>query len=96
MVGRYVDAGGVTHGILFVPPRRFLVYDFPGATFTSLNGINRQNQIVGRYTDASGIDHGIIAEVVRTASEGITLPLAPASAPAPAVPQRAVNTSPAY
>jgi hypothetical protein len=96
MVGRYVDAVGATHGILFVPPRRFLVYDFPGATFTSLNGINRQNQIVGRYTDASGIDHGIIAEVVRTASEGITLPLAPASALAPAVPQRAVNTAPAY
>ena len=96
MVGRYTDAAGATHGIFFMPPDRFLVYDFPGATFTSLNGINRQNQIVGRYTDASGIDHGIIAEVVRTASEGITLPLAPASALAPAVPQRAVNTAPAY
>lgn len=97
MVGRYIDAGGATHGILFAPPNRFLVYDFPGATFTSLNGINRSNKIVGRYTDpATGIDHGIIAEVVRTADGSVTLPLAPASAPAPALPQHPVYTSPAY
>ena len=59
MVGRYVDAAGATHGILFIPPNRFVVYDFPGSTFTSLNGINTKNEIVGRYTDGStGIDHG--------------------------------------
>src|SRR6266576_5675346 len=40
MVGRYTDATGATHGILFMPPDRFVVFDFPGATFTSLNGIN--------------------------------------------------------
>ena len=98
IVGRYSDATGATHGILFVPPNRFLVYDFPGATFTSLNGINRANIIVGRYTDPNtAIDHGIIARVVRTAAGGVTLPLAPPSAlPAQAVPQRGVYTAPAY
>ena len=97
IVGRYSDSAGATHGILFVPPNRFLVYDFPGATFTSLNGINRSNLICGRYTDPStGIDHGIIVQVVRTAAGGVTLPLAPPSAPAQAVPQRTVEIAPAY
>ena len=97
IVGRYADASGVTHGILFVPPRTFVVYDQPGATFTSLNGINNRNQVVGRYTDPSTfIDHGIILQVVRSAAGGVTLPLASASAPAPAVPLRAGDTSPAY
>jgi hypothetical protein len=96
IVGRYSDSAGATHGILFVPPNRFLVYDFPGATFTSLNGINRSNQIVGRYTDPStAIDHGIILQLVR-GSAGVMLPLAPPFAPPQAVPQRAVNTAPAY
>jgi hypothetical protein len=98
MVGRYTDAAGATHGILFVPPNRFVQYDFPGATFTSLNGINRANMIVGRYTDPNtAIDHGIIARVVRTGAGGVTLPLAPPSAPpAQTVPQRGVVTAPAY
>jgi hypothetical protein len=96
MVGRFSDSAGATHGILFVPPNRFLVYDFPGATFTSLNGINSSNQIVGRYTDPStGIDHGIILQLVRGGA-GVTLPLAPLSAPPQAVPQRAVNVPAAY
>jgi hypothetical protein len=98
MVGRFSDSAGATHGILFVPPNRFLVYDFPGATFTSLNGINRNNTIVGRYTDPNtGIDHGLILQVVRTAAGGVTLPLAPPSAPpAQAVPQQGVIVAPAY
>jgi len=97
IVGRYSDAAGATHGILFVPPNRFVQYDFPGATFTSLNGINNGNMIVGRYTDPNtAIDHGIILQLVRTAAGGVTLPLAPPSAPAQAVPQRAVDTAPAY
>ena len=97
MVGRYIDAGGATHGILFVPKNnRFVQYDFPGATFTSLNGINSLNQIVGRYTDPStGIDHGIILQVVRSAA-GITLPLASPTAPEQVLPQRPVDTAPAY
>src|SRR5262249_11002607 len=99
IVGRYSDATGATHGILFVPSsNRFLVYDQPGATFTSLNGINRSNEIVGRYTDPStAIDHGIILQVVRTAAGGVELPLAPPSAPpVKTVPQRGVVTAPAY
>jgi hypothetical protein len=79
-----------------MPPDRFVIYDFPGATFTSLNGINERGLVVGRYTDPStGIDHGILARVVR-GSAGVMLPLAPPSAPAQAVPQRAVVTAPAY
>jgi hypothetical protein len=96
IVGRFSDSAGATHGILFVPPNRFLVYDFPGATFTSLNGINGSNQIVGRYTDPStAIDHGIILQLVRGAA-GVMLPLAPPSAPAQPVLQRPVETAPAY
>ena len=97
IVGRYTDSAGATHAIVFVPPNRFLVYDFPGATFTSFNGINRYGQICGRYTDPStGIDHGIIVQLVRGAAGGVTLPLAPPSAPAQSVPQRTVITAPAY
>ena len=65
MVGRYADSSGVTHGLFFVPPNKFFTFDYPGSTFTSLNGINREGFICGRYTDASGIDHGIIARVTR-------------------------------
>jgi hypothetical protein len=97
MVGRYSDATGATHGILFQPPGTFVVYDFPGATFTSLNGINRHGQIAGRYTDPStGIDHGILLQVVVTGGAGVTLPLAPPSAPTQGLPQHAVVTMPAY
>jgi hypothetical protein len=93
IVGRYVDVDGATHGILFIPPKHFVVYDFPGATFTSLNGINRDGMIVGRYTDpATAIDHGIILQVVNGGAS-VTLPLAPASE---TMPQRAVDTTPAY
>jgi len=97
IVGRYSDSAGATHAIVFLPPNRFLVYDFPGATFTSFNGINRANTITGRYTDPStAIDHGIIVQLVRSAAGGVMLPLAPPSAPAQAVPQQAVQVAPAY
>jgi hypothetical protein len=97
IVGRYSDAAGATHAIVFLPPNRFLVYDFPGATFTSFNGINRANTITGRYTDPNtAIDHGIIVQLVRSAAGGVMLPLAPPSAPAQAVPQQAVQVAPAY
>jgi hypothetical protein len=96
MVGRYTDAAGATHGLLFRPPNRFVIYDFPGATFTSLNGINERGLIVGRYTDPStGIDHGILAKV-KNGHAGVMLPLAPPSAPTQASPQRAVIVEPAY
>lgn len=97
IVGRYVDIDGATHGIVFspnigVPPKHFLVYDFPGAIFTSLNGINRDGMIVGRYTDPStGIEHGIILQLVN-GGDNLTLPLA---SPSETMPQRPVSTSPA-
>jgi hypothetical protein len=73
MVGRYSDSGGLTHGLLFIPPNRYITYDYPGSTFTSLNGINVQGIIVGRYLDpSSGIEHGIIARVVRSAADQST------------------------
>jgi hypothetical protein len=96
MVGRYTDAAGATHGILFNPQQGFVVYDFPGATFTSLNGINERGVVVGRYTDSSGIDHGILLKVQNGSSAGVMLPLAPPSAPAQRSPERAVFTEPAY
>ena len=40
VVGRYADSSGVTHGLFFLPPNNFFTFDYPGSTFTSLNGIN--------------------------------------------------------
>src|SRR5262249_41727261 len=65
VVGRYADASGVTHGLFFVPPNNFFTFDYPGSTFTSLNGISSQGFICGRYV-ASGIAHGFIARVTGT------------------------------
>ena len=45
VVGRYADSAGVTHGLFFVPPNNFFTFDFPGSTFTSLNGISSQGNI---------------------------------------------------
>ncbi len=42
VVGRYADSSGVTHGLFVVPPDGFFTFDYPGSTFTSLNGINDQ------------------------------------------------------
>ena len=74
MVGRYADSSGVTHGLFFIPPDEFVTFDYPGSTFTSLNGINAEGFICGRYRDASGIEHGILARVtgVMPANEGGT------------------------
>ncbi len=63
VVGRYADSSGVTHGLFFVPPNNFFTFDYPGSTFTSLNGINARGFICGRYADSSGIAHGFIARV---------------------------------
>ena len=65
MVGKYADSSGVTHGLFFVPPNGFFTFDFPGSTFTSLNGINAKGVICGRYVDASGT-HGFLARVTGT------------------------------
>jgi hypothetical protein len=53
----------VTHGLFFVLPNQFSTFDYPGSTFTSLNGINDKGVICGRYVDASGIAHGFLARV---------------------------------
>jgi hypothetical protein len=63
VVGRYADSSGATHGLFFVPPNNFSTFDYPGSTFTSLNGINDKGVICGRYVDASGIAHGFLARV---------------------------------
>ena len=65
MVGRYIDGAAVTHGFFMISPTKYVSYDYPGSTFTSLNGINRQGLICGRYLDSSGIEHGILARVKR-------------------------------
>jgi hypothetical protein len=65
VVGRYA-ASGATHGLFFVPPDGFFTFDYPGSTFTSLNGISSQGNICGRYVDAAGIAHGFIARVKGT------------------------------
>ena len=53
----------MTHGLFFIPPNNFFTFDYPGSTFTSLNGINDKGVIVGRYVDASGIAHGFLARI---------------------------------
>src|SRR5436190_19579573 len=63
VVGRYADSSCPTHGLFFVPPSQFSTFDYPGSTFTSLNGINDKGFICGRYVDASGIAHGFLARV---------------------------------
>ena len=49
-----------------IPPNQFATFDFPGSTFTSLNGINDKGVICGRYVDASGIAHGFLARIKGT------------------------------
>ena len=61
----------------------FFTFDYPGSTFTSLNGISSQGNICGRYVDASGIAHGFIARVrgtpAATADGDAVAPLNPSS-----------------
>ena len=46
-----------------------VTFDYPGSTFTSMNGINRKGYICGRYLDASGIEHGFTARAVSTSAD---------------------------
>jgi hypothetical protein len=63
ITGRYVDAGGVAHGIALISGK-WATYDFPGANkFTSLGYINDGNIATGRYTDTAGITHGLALHV---------------------------------
>ena len=63
IVGKYVDSSGATHGLLLQRPNTFVSFDYPGATETSLNGINNLKLISGYYADASGVRHGFIARL---------------------------------
>jgi hypothetical protein len=62
IVGNYIallDAS--SHGFLF-DGSRFLPIDVPGATDTTVNGING-DRVVGSYTSAAGAVHGFVAVV---------------------------------
>ena len=89
----YPDSSGATHGLFFVPPNKFFTFDYPGSTFTSLNGISSQGNICGRYVDASGIAHGFIARAkgIPSANQAgmLVTPLNPSSPVTP------LNPSPA-
>ena len=76
IVGRFRDGTG-THGLVFRPPDRFIVYSYPGSNLTSFGGINSRNEIVGRYADATGL-HGLIAQLVPTVDAGGETQLPPA------------------
>jgi hypothetical protein len=67
MVGRFNDSSG-THGLVFLPPFKYITYSYPGSNFTSFGGINNHGEIVGRYSDPTG-NHGIIAQLVPTESK---------------------------
>jgi hypothetical protein len=91
IVGKYSDSAGATHGLLFIPPNKFVVFDYPGSIFTLLNGINRNGFICGRYLDpSSGIEHGILARARRTVGNEAGMEL---KANRPALPVRATSPS---
>ena len=79
-VGRYSDALGVTHGLYYTTPDKIMSFDapFPGAVFTSLNGVNRGGQVCGYYIDTSGIAHGLVAQLEPDATPSPT-PIATAT-----------------
>ena len=68
-VGRYTDESAVTHGLFYVPPDDILTYDYPGATYTSLNVINKNKMICGYYNDAAGVADRISVYRVPAASK---------------------------
>src|SRR5215472_18395922 len=58
IVGGHLDAAGKVHGFL-LKDDTFTTIDYPGATFTTLNAINPQGDIVGNYVVASKV-HGLL------------------------------------
>ncbi len=74
----------MTHGLFFIPPDKFVTYDYPGSNFTSLNGISKEGYICGRYVDSAGIEHGIFGRVVRGAEGDATVEKKTNSRPAAA------------
>ena len=60
----------MTHGLFYVTPDDIVTYDYPDATatYTSLNGINKDGVVCGYYTDAAGLSHGFVGRVNLTGS----------------------------
>lgn len=54
-----IVAAGVTTGAS-ERTYAYLTIDYPGASATSLSGINARGDIVGSYTDANGSSHGLV------------------------------------
>ena len=54
--------------MFYVTPDDILTYDYPGATYTSLTGINKKQEICGYYNDTAGVSHGFVAKVNLTGS----------------------------
>jgi hypothetical protein len=52
-----------THGVLFLSPHEFVLYDYPGATTTYFTDINSHGLVCGNYTDNRNNSHGFIARV---------------------------------
>src|SRR5439155_26361388 len=56
IVGREIDASGISHGFL-LSGGKFTVIDYPAAVWTDAVGINRNGQVVGAYSllDSGGL-----------------------------------------
>jgi hypothetical protein len=69
----------VTHGLFFLTPDSIQTFDYPGSTFTSLNGINKLGQVCGYYMDTAGIIHGFLGKVNRRGDSkpNINIPVTP-------------------
>ncbi|HYK90360.1 MAG TPA: hypothetical protein VE398_16410, partial [Acidobacteriota bacterium] len=59
IVGRFVDANGVSHGYL-LHKGVFTTIDFPGALFTAARAINARGDIAGRMALDDGVDHAFL------------------------------------
>jgi len=58
--GMYDDSVGVRHGFIWHPGGRVDTIDMPGATATTVYGINDLGQFIGLYTDAGGVQHAYV------------------------------------
>jgi hypothetical protein len=56
MVGSYMDSSQTWHGFI-LQNNTFTVVDYPGATYTNLNGINDSGTIVGIYQTSSSSNY---------------------------------------
>lgn len=59
LVGRYLDADGVTHGFV-LRKGVFSTIEVPNSSSTGARAINAQGDIVGRTVDRSGNGHGYL------------------------------------